>query len=113
MLTVNRKLRRTLPFLETLKNVLPNMRKKKMLQSFPDYVLDDMVEILYNILYENVRLRNGKFKPTLMKYKKPLANIVNLKLRKSKRRSLMRQQSGGFIGALIPILASTLISALT
>ena len=108
---MNNENKRTLPYLVQLRDT-PDRQKRKRLQTLPDFVLDDMVEILYNILYRNVRLRNGRHISVLMKNRKPLTQIVNSYNRKQKRRKLLKSQKGGFIAAIIPVLAAALSSTL-
>lgn len=108
---MNRKLKRTLPYITLLKDT-PDHLKKKRLATFPEFVLDDIIEILYNILYRNINVRNAKHMSSLLKNKNTLSRIVGAHKQKSKRRKLMRQQSGGFLAAILPILAATLSSIL-
>ena len=105
---INPKLKRTLPFLRLLRQASNNTQKHKMLKAFPGFVVDDMVEILYNILYQNVSVRNPRHKAVLMTRKRPLTSIVRAYKQKNKRKILLRKQSGGFIGAIVPILTSVL-----
>ena len=106
-MTMNRQLKRTLPYLNLLKTV-DEKAKKKMLKSFPSFVIDDMVEILYNILSKNVTLRNPKFREVIDERKRVLSNIYGLARQRTKRKKVLLQQKGGFLGAMIPIIASVL-----
>ena len=72
---MNRKLKRTLPFLHLLRRVADG-KKHKMLKSCPVYVVDDIVEILYNILHGNTPIRNAKYRRILFKKKTALSKIV-------------------------------------
>lgn len=106
-LNMNRKLKRTLPFLWVLRQA-PDSKKQVMLRSFPSYVVDDMVEILYNILHENVPIRNPGHKNVLLKKKLILSNIARSVNNKKLRKQLIYNQKGGFLGAVIPILSTVL-----
>lgn len=106
------KLSRTYPYLQLLMHNTSNTSKKKLIQSFPDFVLDDIVEILYNILFDNVTVRSSAQLKVLNRYRRPLSNLYNTYKNKRIRRKLVREQSGGFLGAVIPIVASVLASQL-
>ena len=103
---MNRRLKRTLPYLQLLKlTTSKDVEKKRMLKSFPAFVIDDIVEILYNILTGNVNLpRNAK--QVLELKKKTLNNFYKVARNPKKRKQLLLRQKCGFIGTLIPILAS-------
>ena len=107
LMTMNRQLKRTLPYLNLLKTV-DEKAKKKMLKSFPTFVIDDMVEILYNILSKNVTLRNPKFKKVIDDRKRILRSFYGMARQRTKRKKVLLQQKGGFLGAMIPIIASVL-----
>lgn len=79
-----------------------------MLRTFPSYVVDDIVEILYNILYKNVHVGNKGHKAFLLRKKRILSKIVGAHKNKKLRKQLIYKQRGGFIGSLIPILTSVL-----
>ena len=79
-----------------------------MLRTFPHFVLDDITEILYNILYKNVKIRNARHKSALKRKQRILTRIVSAHDKKTLRKKLILQQKGGFIGALLPILTSVL-----
>ena len=52
---MNRRLKQTMPYIQLLKSTTSKeVEKKKMLKSFPAFVIDNIVEILYNILTGNV-----------------------------------------------------------
>jgi hypothetical protein len=85
------------------------MKRMNILQSFPSFVVDDMIEILYNVVLGKVNI--GKRLNKIQKLKKPLLDIVHTKGKKGKR-SVIYKQSGGFLGALIPIILSVLGSTM-
>ena len=104
---MNRKLKRTLPYLQLLKTV-KDADKKRMLRGFPTFVLDDIVEILYNILSSNITSRSSNFRNFLQSKRNTLNKIYKVARIPSKRKQVILSQKGGFIGAMIPILASAL-----
>ena len=106
-MTMNRKLKRTLPYLQLLKTA-KDVNKKRMLRSFPAFVIDDIVEILYNILTNNITLRNPSFKRFMASKQKTLNNIYKVARNRNKRKQVLLRQKGGFIGAMVPIIASVL-----
>lgn len=83
-----------------------------MIKTLPDFVIDDIVEIIYNLLFGNVNIRSGKQMQMLSRYRRPLIKLFNMYKNRRARRSMVREQSGGFIGAVIPVVASILASAL-
>lgn len=103
-----RRLKRSLPFLGLLKQATTNLQRKQLLMKFPVYVIDDIVEILYNILYKNVSVRNLQHKAFLLRKKRILSEIVQASKYQAKRRKLIQQQNGGFIASLLPVLMSVL-----
>ena len=107
MMMMNRKLKRTLPYLQILKTV-KDSDKKRMLRSLPTFVLDDIVEILYNILSENITSRSPNLRNFLESKRNTLNNIYKVARNPSKRKQIILKQKGGVIGAMVPIIASTL-----
>ena len=105
MTSTRHHIKRTLPFLKVLLNS-PTSRRAAILKTFPQFVVDDIVEILYNVVYGNVKIRNGQYKKVLKNEKAPLLKLIKLAPKKHMRRRFIYKQSGGFIGALLPIIAS-------
>lgn len=102
--TMNR-LKRTVPYLRVLSRA---KNKKQMLKSFPAFVVDDIVEILYNVLLKNVTLRNSRHKTVLLKNRNTLSSLMtNTKNKKLLRRKVYKQK-GGFLSSIIPIAATVL-----
>jgi hypothetical protein len=99
---------KSIPFFNVLLKA-PVGTRHGILNSFPQFVIDDLVEILYNIVLGNIDL--GSRKKNLKKYKKPLLDILNTKSKLGRRRIVYRQK-GGFIGSLIPIVLSVLANTL-
>ena len=106
-------LKRLSPYVQLMRNVKTDAERRRIIKSCPNYILDDMVEVLYNILHKNVTIRNKKFLMAMNKYRSPLVKLFNLYSKKGKRRVLVRNQSGGFLGAIIPVIASVLAAATT
>lgn len=95
-----------MPYIQLLKlTTSKEAEKKRMLKSFPAFVVDDIVEILYNILTGNVNISPNARK-VLDGRKATLNNIYKVARNPKKRKQLLLRQKGGFIGTLIPILAS-------
>ena len=108
---MNRKLQRTIPYLSVLVNTPKPRTQNKLLKSFPDYVLDDIAEVLYNLMLNNVRIGNKKQRESLTKHKHQLTFLYNNLKKKQKRRKILRNQKGGFLAAVLPAVASVLPSA--
>jgi hypothetical protein len=96
--------KRSLPFFNALLKA-STMKRMNILHSSPSYVVDDLIEILYNVVLGKVDI--GRRAVNLKKHKKALLDIVNTPSKKGKRRVIYKQK-GGFLGALIPIILSTL-----
>ena len=104
---MNRKLKRTLPYLRLL-IVAPPKNRCGMLKSYPAFVLDDMVEILYNILTNNIKLRNPKAVRLIKSKRKTMNKIFKVARNPKERKKVILSQKGGFLGAMVPIIASVL-----
>jgi hypothetical protein len=100
------KLTRSVPYFNALLKA-SNNKRMSILCAFPTFVVDDLVEVLYNIVLGHVNI--GSRANNLKKYKKSLLNLVNSKS-KLQRRKIVYNQKGGFIGGLIPIILSVLAS---
>ena len=96
-------IKRSLPYIKILVKSNGNVNKKDVMRNFPSYVINDIVEILYNIITGSVKIRS-KQKKRLKPYKKPLLKLVNTP--KNSRKNFVYKQKGGFIGAVLPIIAS-------
>ena len=105
-------LNRSYPYLQLLMHNPPHRSKKKLIQSFPNFVIDDIVEILYNLLFGNVPIRSSRQMVVLKKYRRPLVTLFNRYKNKRIRRNIVRDQSGGFLASIIPIVASVLASSI-
>lgn len=109
---MKRQFRRVLPYVHLMKNAKTDQERRKILQTCPNYVLDDLTEILLNILHKNIPIRNKRYLLAMNKYRSPLVKMFNIYSKKGKRRKFVKQQRGGFLGAIIPIIASVLASNL-
>ena len=81
-----------------------------MLRKAPPHVISDIIEVLYNILHGNCKLTYYQ-KKIVMENKKPIVNLMGnatKKRLKQRARQLIHKQKGGFIGALLPVIASVL-----
>ena len=104
VLKMNRKLKRTLPYLRLL-IVAPPKSRCKMLKSYPSFVVDDMAEILYTIL---ITLRNPNYLSFIKRRKRLMTEIFKVARNPKQRKQIILNQKGGFIGAVLPILASVI-----
>jgi hypothetical protein len=103
------KLERSIPYFKALLKA-SNASRQGILHAFPTFVMDDLVEVLYNVVLGNVNI--GKRKQNLKKYQNTLLDIANTKGKK-KLRSIIYNQKGGFLGAILPIALSTLSGLFT
>jgi len=101
------KFNRSIPFFNALLKA-PVNRRNHILQAFPKFVVDDLVEVLYNVVLGRINI--GSRKQHLNKHRKTLLNIVNTN-NKNTRRNIIYRQKGQFLTSLIPIVLS-LISKL-
>jgi hypothetical protein len=95
--------KRSLPYIKILAKSDHSVDKKEVLRNFPSFVINDIVEILYNIIMGKIEI-GSKQKKCLKSYKKPLLKLVNIP--KTSRKKFVYKQTGGFIGAVLPIIAS-------
>lgn len=110
-------LRRSLPYLQVLQQGFKSKTQQvETLKKFPNFVLEDIVEILYNVVNNNCKIPHSALHKSkqLIHHK---TNVINL-LDKAKRnkKTLKRyfnKQKGGFLATLLPIILSVLTNALT
>ena len=95
--------KRSLPYIKVLVKSKGNVNKKEVLRNFPEFLINDIVEILFNIITGKIDI-GSKQKKRLKPYKKPLLKLVNTP--KKSRKTFVYKQKGGFIGAVLPIIAS-------
>ena len=77
-----------------------------MLKKFPEFVINDMVELLYNILVGTVQIR-PKQKASLKLHRASMYKFADLPSQKD-RRDFIYKQKGGFLTTILPIIASIL-----
>lgn len=111
MSQTRRKYSRALPFVKVLDKSKPHVNKSDILKKFPEYVTDDIVEILHNILIGKLNIKPNQ-KKILAKNKKKMHEFANLSSLK-KRRNFIYKQKGGFLATILPIIASVLGSLFT
>lgn len=99
------KYNRSIPYFNALLKAVQSKRVN-ILQSFPSFVIDDLLEVLHNVIFGKVNLSSGKQK-ALKKHQKPLLDIVNTK-NKRLMRKIIYKQNGGFIGTILPIVLSAI-----
>lgn len=104
-------IRRSLPYIHSLqKSSLMKMEKVALLKRFPDYVLKDIIEILFNIVNRNVKTA-PKLTSTLKHNQKAVIRFLdNAKKHKQSPKMLLRNQNGHFLGAILPAILSVLSS---
>ena len=100
-------LQRTLPFIQTLKRV-PNQKKKNILKNLPSFVTDDIIEVLYNILSNNFKVKNSHHRQVLQKNRSKLEHLYSARQNKKNRNKIFYNQSGGFIGSVLPLIVSVI-----
>ena len=97
-------LRRNSAYFQVLKE---SKAKLKTLETFPPQAIHALFEIIVNIVRGNVKISANQ-RRTLMKHKTSLLRLCSNVGVKRERPRLLRNQTGGFIGALAPILAAVL-----
>lgn len=102
------KISRSIPYFNALLKASSHKRME-ILHAFPSFVLDDLIEVLYNVVLGRVDI--GRKSKNLLKHKKALVDIVNTKS-KSGKRALVYNMKGGFLGALLPIILGVTAKAL-
>ena len=103
------KFERSVPYFKVLLRLNPNTRLN-FITSCPEFVANDLMEILYNVVFGRIPV-NGKRLKSLKKYQKPILDVVYTKNKKLMNKIMSKwkdKQSGGFLGALIPIALSAI-----
>jgi len=108
MTQTRKKYTRALPFVRVLDKSNSRVNKCDVLKRFPTYVTNDIIELLYNILIGKLPIKSSQ-KKVLAKYRNELHQLANLPSLKM-RRKFLYQQKGGFLGVILPIIASALSS---
>ena len=108
----NSNLKRTVPYVNVLLNSsFQPKTQKKLMKIFPNFVADDIVEILYNLLLKNVKIQNKHQRKVMNKHRRQLTRLFNNSKKKREGRRIVRNQRGGFLAAVLPVVASVLASA--
>ena len=108
------RLKRSLPYLQVLQNGVKNVTQKiEILKKFPNFVLEDIVEILFNAVNNNCR--SSPLHVT--KLRRHRGHVVELLNGATKNKKFIRRyfhkQKGGFLGVLLPAVFSILTSLFT
>ena len=69
-------IKRSLRYIKILVKSNGNVNKKDVMRNFPSYVINDIVEILYNIIADNIDFESKPIK-CLKPSKKPLPKLTN------------------------------------
>ncbi len=97
-------LRRSIPFFKVL--IATRRNRNRVLEAFPQFVFKDLLEILFNVVHGNVKLTKN-YKRILAKQRRPQLHLINKFPKSNKsRRHFVYKQKGGFLSALLPIVAS-------
>ncbi len=106
---VKSKLRRCEPFLKSLCEV-HGKNRKNMMSCIPPDIVKIICEIIHNMLYnDDIRIPPKQIN-IMKKHKKCLHELANKN--KNRKSQLIQNQTGGFIGAIFPIIASVVSSIL-
>lgn len=104
-------LKRSLPYIHSLqKGLKSNSDKVALLRRFPDFVLRDIIEVLFNIVNENLPT-TPKLKSKIIKHRKSVSKFLDV-ARKHKHRPklILHKQKGEFLGLILPAILSFLNS---
>lgn len=96
-------------FLKVLSETHGYIKKRGMLNYFPNRVLDSIVELIVNMADLNIPLCDNA-KVFFLNHKKSISQLFADKNRKQTRRRLLKQQNGGFVSGIVPILLSVIPS---
>jgi hypothetical protein len=102
---------RALPFVRVLDKSKSSVHKREILKTFPKFVTNDIIELLHNILIGKLSIKAYQ-KKALAKHKDKMLEFVDLPTLKM-RRKFIHHQKGGFLGTILPIIASALTSLFT
>jgi hypothetical protein len=98
--------KRSLPYIKILLQSKRHSNKIKLIKEFPMFVRNDIVEILYNILTDIVRVQPAQV-DLLRKHKRKLYAFGDLPSLKT-RRDFIINQKGGLLTTILPIIYSVL-----
>ena len=102
------RIERSIPFFTALIKA-PNKNRASILKQFPAYVIDDLVEIIYNIIMGKVNI--GRKVTKLYPYKKQLLKLKNARTKVARRKVILNQK-GGLLPILLPIIGSVASSVI-
>ena len=103
-MTIPKKFTRTFPFLKVLQNAKVGVNKVELLKKFPPHVVNDIVELLYNVLVGNIPIKRTD-KSKLVKHRRILNKFANLPTLRRHTHHVYKQK-GGFLSSIIPIIVS-------
>ena len=104
-------IQRSIPYLHSLqKSNLTEAEKVHLLKRFPDFVLKDIIEVLFNIVNKNIKT-SPKLTSSIKRNEKVVVNFLD-KAKRHKRtpKSLLYNQKGQFLGLVLPAILSVLTS---
>ena len=82
------KFERSVPYFQVLLKVTPKTRLN-FLKSCPEFVCDDLMEILYNVVFGRIPVKGIRLK-LLKKHERRLLDVVNTKNKKRMRRIMSK-----------------------
>lgn len=101
-----RRFSRSIPYIKILIKSKPRVNKLDLLKKFPEFVANDIVEILTNVMKGKIRTTPTQRKK-LRKYRQKLTSLARTGPLK-KRRNFVYKQKGGFIATVLPVIATLL-----
>ena len=104
---MRKKFSRSIPYIKIIIKSKPRVNKADLLKKFPDFVTNDIVEILNNVMKGKIRIPPRQ-RDKLRKHRGKLVSLVEANSLR-KRRNIIYKQRGGFIATVLPLVA-TLIS---
>jgi hypothetical protein len=107
-------LKRSLPYLQVLHQGIKSPKQKiEILKKFPDFVLQDIVEILFNAVHNNCKCPPSHA-VKLKRHRVHVEQLLNGARRNKKFiRRYFHKQKGGFLGVLLPTIFSIISSLFT
>lgn len=101
---IPKSVQRSMPYIKMLTKARLGVNKLDLLKRYPNFVINDIIEILLNVIKGNIPARRQEIKK-LERFKRPLNKLVKIPT-VVKRRNFIYKQKGGFIGAVLPVIAS-------
>lgn len=103
---MSEKVKNLVPYLITLKSLKPKNRKQLLAACNKDQ-LRAFEEIAINLVKNTTNLTPAQLK-ICRKYRGPLKTLAAVKGQSDKSKRCLLVQKGGFVGALLPVIASVL-----